>query len=212
MTLAEALARFDRKERNWLVRDALGDGARKLAPDFGARVSKAVKPREPDFQLDENAWWAVDYHVDWIVAALHILRYGVPDPKQAQLNDPATVKGHHQDVDLVIASGTTLILVEAKGVGSWSGNGLEDKAERLKALTPSVIESDGRAGPIRVHFVLCSPKKPPSLKLDLPHWAKHDDGQPPWMRLWEPSEPLFKVERCNAEAGRDENGGHWRIL
>jgi hypothetical protein len=123
VTLIEALARFDRKERNWLVRDALGDGARTLGRDFRDRIETQVKKRDRGFTLGADAWWAIDYHTDRIVAALHTVQHGVPD--QPLSNEPRVIEGHQQDIDLVVASDRTLILVESKGVGSWKGAGLK---------------------------------------------------------------------------------------
>jgi hypothetical protein len=120
MTLAEALQRFNRKERHWLVRDALGSASALLDKSFTDRIQTAVRLRDPDFEIDPEAWWAIDFHIDWLVAALHMLQHGLESAVAPQPNNPAVVTGSQQDIDLVIASGPTLVLVEAKGVGLWS--------------------------------------------------------------------------------------------
>ncbi len=144
--LARTLERFNRKERHWLIRDALGPAAAKLDEPFLRRVEQAVRVRDPAFNVDHNSWWAIDYHLDWLIAALHILEHGEASARQPRSNEAGLVKGNQQDIDLVIASGTTLVLVEAKGVGSWPGGGLEEKVDRLRSMTPDLIGHDGGQG------------------------------------------------------------------
>ena len=127
-TLAETLERFNRKERHWLIRDAVGAVASKLDGSFLQRVEQVVRLRDPGFQIDPAAWWAIDYHLDWLVAALHTLEHGERSARKPQPNERRLVRGSQQDIDLVIASGRSLVLVEAKGVGSWLNEGLKDKS------------------------------------------------------------------------------------
>ena len=212
--LARTLERFNRKERHWLIRDALGPAAAKLDEPFLRRVEQAVRVRDPGFNVDLNAWWAIDYHLDWLIAALHIREYGELSARLPQPNKEGLVRGNQQDIDLVIASGTTLVLVEAKGVGSWPGGGLKDKVDRLRSMTPDLIGHDGRAGDCTVHFVLCSPDIGRQLSSeDWPDWAK-SNGRPVRMPLHvaPPRELILKVERCDGASRRDAEGNHWRVL
>lgn len=212
--LARTLERFNRKERHWLIRDALGPAAVKLDDPFLRRVEQAVRVRDPAFNVALNSWWAIDYHLDWLVAALHILKHGEASARQPRSNEAGLVKGNQQDIDLVIASGTTLVLVEAKGVGSWPGGGLKEKVDRLRSMTPDLIGHDGRAGAFAVHFVLCSPHIGGELSSeDWPAWAKID-GKPVRMALHvpPPRDLILKVERCDGASRRDAEGKHWRVL
>jgi hypothetical protein len=67
--LANILERFNRKERNLLIRDILGCRGKTLllASGFCERLAKTVGlPKESL----EDAWWATDYHFDWLAGAL----------------------------------------------------------------------------------------------------------------------------------------------
>ncbi len=212
--LAETLERFNRKERHWLIRDALGPAAAKLDESFLKRVEQAVRSRDPGFHIDLKARWAIDYHLDWLVAALHILEHGEASARQPRSNGAGLVKGNQQDIDLIIVSGTTLVLVEAKGVGSWPGGGLKEKVDRLRSMTPCLISHNGRAGDFSVHFVLCSPHIGGELSSeDWPEWAK-SNGKPVRMQLHvaPPRKRILKVERCDGASRRDAEGKHWRVL
>ncbi|MDR4308486.1 hypothetical protein IHQ68_17845 [Chelatococcus sambhunathii] len=57
------LARLNRKERYWLLRDALGEGSARLSSNFTAKF-------DPKWRPSPDAWWGMDYHFDWMVAAL----------------------------------------------------------------------------------------------------------------------------------------------
>lgn len=117
--LVEILKRFNRKERNWLIRDVLGTGADSLSEDFRMRLTDTIRARDPDFQLHSNAWWATDYYLGWLVAALTMMIEGEDTVRKPHPNSNAVVQGNQQDIDLLIASGTNLVFVEAKGVGAW---------------------------------------------------------------------------------------------
>ncbi|WP_162238948.1 hypothetical protein [Methylobacterium sp. Leaf85] len=213
MTLAEALQRFNRKERHWLVRDALGETSRRLDCNFLKRVEAAVRCRDSTFSADPAAWWAIDFHIDWLVAALHA--HCSPDAATArQSNGDRRVTGSQQDIDLVVVSGTTLILIEAKGVGSWRGAGLDQKIGRLAALTPSVFGADGLLGDVRTHFLLCSPGPAPSLDVTpWPSWTLVD-GRPLHIPMKVSAEggPLLRVERCNDKNRSDAGGEFWHAV
>lgn len=212
--LAEALQRFNRKERHWLVRDALGSASARLDKDFTDRVQAAIRLRDPAFEIDPEAWWAIDFHIDWLVAALHMLRHGPESAATPQPNDPVIVTGSQQDIDLVIASGSTLVLVEAKGVGAWPDEGLDKKVARLNALPPSIIESSGKSGDIQVYFLLCSPGEPPILNLSVwQPWMKADDRLLHIdLNVNAEAGPFLRVQRCSAAGVAHEKGTHWQAI
>ncbi len=66
-TLVECLKAFNRKERYWLLRNALGAPALELllSGAFRDRLGKLL-----DTDIPSDAWWAMDYHIDWVFAAL----------------------------------------------------------------------------------------------------------------------------------------------
>ena len=128
MTFAEHLARFNRKERYWLLRDALGDGAVRLSGKF---LDKFPKERRPSV----NAWWAMDYHLDWIVASIWsagLERQALG--KAEKVIFAAAIKGTQEDVDLLIVEGDRVWLCEAKFSGALSTSQIDRKVERVKEL------------------------------------------------------------------------------
>lgn len=213
MTLTQVLQRFNRKERHWLVRDALGSASRHLDRDFLGRVETVVRQRDPNFRMKLGAWWATDFHIDWLVAALHVLR-SETDATTPQPNGDGRVTGSQQDIDMIVASDSTLILIEAKGVGSWANQGLRDKVERLRRLTNVVLDKDGRVGPVQVHFLTCSPGDAPDTSAsDWPSWMTAA-GQPLHVRMQVVAEagPLFRVEQCDADGRPKARGEYWQAV
>jgi hypothetical protein len=135
-SLSETLERFNRKERNLLVRAILGNKEKplQLSKGFRCRVAEALEIKA----IDENAWWATDYHYDWLAGALavHLEGEGAvkkPRPNRSsqessdQPKQRRLVEGNHEDADLIIASDSDLILVEAKAYGAWSNKQMRSK-------------------------------------------------------------------------------------
>lgn len=139
ISLVSALKRFNRKERNWLIRDALGAGADALCLQFRTRVADTMGEHGFEVSIPPDAWWATDYHIDWLIGALTIMAEGDGAVCTVKPNRPGFVTGSQQDIDLLIAWGTTIVLIEAKGVGSWSGTGTSEKLARLKQLPGSPV-------------------------------------------------------------------------
>lgn len=111
--LVDMLRKFNRKERYWLLRNALGSKSEVLDEDFRSRLAKSV-----DFEIPKSAWWAMDYHFDWMVGALHMLSNGNLNEPEAKENELVT--GSQEDIDLLIAFDKTLLFVEAKADTSWN--------------------------------------------------------------------------------------------
>ncbi|MBO6560249.1 MAG: hypothetical protein JJ959_06910 [Nisaea sp.] len=220
MKLTDALAQFNRKERYWLIRNALGSKAETLDIDFRSRLGSLINVAIPD-----NAWWAMDYHLDWLVGALHLIDERV-DETQVQRNDHQLVKGNQEDLDLVIAFGETLILIEAKGAESWNNAQINSKINRLNDLR-EYQEQNGSFVP-NMFFVLTSPSESTrlerNLEKDWPSWMKNnkaDEPKPYWMSMDMTlgGAPVFdgkvefkKVVRCIDDDGTvGREGGFWKI-
>jgi hypothetical protein len=116
--IASTLRRFNRKERYWVIRNAFGAKVEHLCPKFWTRLQTVLKPRI-DHLHRENAWWAVDYHLDWILGALHV-HTGLPASYAPRKNtcildkvETLLVKGQQEDIDLVVASGSDVVLIES---------------------------------------------------------------------------------------------------
>ena len=120
--LADVLKRFNRKERNLLVRAVLGDEQEplKLVEAFRRDVARELKIE----MIPDGAWWATDYHISWLAGALAYYTEGDAGLNKARLNRSSgpsprrsrLIEGNQEDIDLIIASGRDLILIEAKDV------------------------------------------------------------------------------------------------
>lgn len=148
--LIACLEDFNRKERYWLIRNALGDPDKPipLDPSFRATILK-----EAGLDIPADAWWAIDYHIDWLFGALRT--YLSADRCGAYQHDLLT--GSQEDFDFVIAYGTTLIVIEAKATGSWDRKQYHSKFDRLERLEHSLFRECG----LTLHPLVLSPGAPP---------------------------------------------------
>jgi predicted RecB family nuclease len=120
------LERFNRKERNLVIRHILGHTANPLRLDvkFRYKVSTALNLES---QIPESISWWTDYHISWLAGALVLFAMG---PEVASKASPTgsgilenrqlsnhrwLVEGGGEDIDLVLAYDHELILIEAKG-------------------------------------------------------------------------------------------------
>jgi len=214
MQIVEALKKFNRKERYWVIRNALGHGSDQLSEKFRQDLQQTI-----GVEIPEDAWWSIDYHIDWLVGALALF---VDDAVVAkpQDNSKGLVKGNQEDIDLVVAFGSTLILIEAKGDTSWSNGQLNSKLPRLEAILGADFNGSYQQRNLSVYFVLMSPKRSSGLKrkggLPWPKWMTASDGTPLWMPM-----PLaerndlpsfFKVTRCCKNGEVSKAGKSWKVL
>lgn len=117
------------------------------------------------------------------------------------------VEGNQEDVDLVIATGCELILIEAKAYGAWDRDQLNSKLARLNLLHDFYIKMARTEPAINFHLLLISPERI-KLTTHWPRWAC--EGQEiPWIPLEIPS--VFEVTRCDLRGTRDADGGSWHI-
>lgn len=150
------------------------------------------------------------FHIDWLIAALTLRKGGESAVSVSQVNEDDIIRGTQQDIDLVIAWGTTLLLVEAKGVGSWRGSGTRDKLLRLSQLPAAVFTG------IEVYMLFCSPAAGDLPEGPLPSWVRnhvhplHIALEPPRV-----ASGFLRVERCSTVgkfSTADAKGRHWRIV
>jgi hypothetical protein len=227
-SLASSLERFNRKERNFLVRAVLGHGIKPIELSDTFRDCVATKLRIP---IAADAWWATDYHIEWIAGAIFANLEGEQQAiDKARKNPPVKingethrmvdgtseeedssrlVKGNQEDIDLVIASGLDLILIEAKGEGTWSDKQLNSKLTRLTCIRSIANEAQS---PVRFHFLLMSPRPPQKLDAESNPdfgWALAD-AEFPRIELPFPTNALA-VSRCNENGKRMAQPLHWCI-
>lgn len=201
--LIEILKKFNRKERFFLIGQALGNHTFELSDSFRKDLCAKIGVEVPDC-----AYAAMDYHLDWIAASLRA--YCEPDPtKESYSNEGRVVTGTQQDVDLLIAfregEDYHLILVEAKGYSYWDNEQLLAKAKRLNML----FGDDGkRSHPkVKPHLCLMSPRRPGRLNCaEWPQWMKEYC----WLEL-NLEYPRWRVTRCNSDGKSSEEGDHFCI-
>lgn len=216
--LLETIERFNRKERFFLFSYATGNSDRGLIldPEFRSKLGSAV-----GLSIPAEARGYVDYHLDWLHAAVVLAREGVgsaqPAAAKARPNwEPGTPKpawvstGNQEDIDLVVAfesEGITwLILVEAKAETGWTNKQVQSKADRLARIFGSGPVDP--AGPIQPVFCLMSPRE--SRRIAPPE----GHGWPGWMLRRRTAEgpPVFAWMKLSVPTGRmkvtgcDEHG------
>jgi hypothetical protein len=211
--IADTLRLFDRKERHLVIQNCLGEGATKLCKTFRDDLAKALGSRLLPPILD-NAWWATDYHLEWLAGALIWHReHGREDRERPRKDEDDLIRGNQEDIDLIIASGRDVILLEAKGHFSFANAPLASKIGRLTKLCHSetgIVPASDPANSIKLHLVLLSICKPTKVKHEQwPSWAKSNNG-PYWMGL-AASGNLMRVGRCDSEGHEGAEGGYWHM-
>jgi len=75
MNLADALELFNRKERNLLVRLALGHKERplRLSDSFRGDVQRELAIQH---EIPAETWWSTDFHFSWLAGALKVHAQG----------------------------------------------------------------------------------------------------------------------------------------
>lgn len=211
--LVEALTLFNRKERYWLIRNAIGPKATTLCDEFRDELGSVT-----GLDIPADAWWAMDYHLDWLVGALHIRENEIGVLRNTSAPD-GLVHGNQEDVDFVVAFDQTLILVEAKGVTSWGSNQMNKKVERLT----QIFEHQDLIKGLKLRYVLMSPKPSEGLsdKVKWPEWMlsatkrdQHGNRLPMHVKMKIDAEvDLLRVTRWNlAEKKPDIKGQHWNVV
>ena len=204
----EFLEAFNRKERYFLIKEALGSFS--LSTAYRTQLGHTLR-----ITIPENAYVAMDYHLTWLYASLFLAGEGVTLSgaiKRVNDNESEIVRGNQEDIDLLVAFDeadvTHVIVIEAKGVTGWTNSQLKSKAKRL-------MEIFGEAGAdranVKPHFVLTSPKESQGIdSSEWPNWMRENDVVA-WMPLTIPSN-LLRVSRCDDKAKPSATGGCWTVL
>jgi len=234
--LLDHLQRFNRKERFLLVGQALGNPTFTLGKHFaGSLADKLARP------VPQTAYCAMDYHLDWLFAAL-VWTYeggGIGMPMPRTFTDPKPVSGdkddwksedlkvtgNQSDVDLLVAwvddrGRGQVVMLEAKGYSRWDPEQMRYKCARLNAI----FGSDGRRfSDVDAHLVLTGPAPGPTATslpdMQWPIWARQQDAPDGpakyFLPLTKPGHETVAVERITApEDGptkKSATGSYWRI-
>ena len=212
-TLMKRLRALNSKERYWLIQNALAgqdeDLRHRKMAELESRMSLSKGFRDRigailGVSVPENAFWAMDYHLDWLWAAKNCTDKNIASYESGY-------RQNQQDVDLIIAYDdpdariTRMILVEAKGVGAWSESQLKSKIERFRDL----FGDDGRKWQgVEPYFLIMSPK-PKKDKKGWPPWTLRN-GEPCWAELYIPKEAC-KAMRSDSNGKSTRDGSHVKI-
>ena len=203
--LIELLESFNRKERYFLLKQALGDF--QLSGDFRRELGNVIK-----LTIPSGVFAAMDYHLDWLTAALYAYEFDDVD-RRFDNAQQQIIKGNQEDIDLVVAFKANtqyhVVLVEAKGATGWTNGQMRSKAARLQQIFGP--EGDRYLGVVP-HFCLVSPRPPQQLRADeWPRWMSNDDESYIWLPL-DFAEDRRMVTRCDASGKRSADGDHFRII
>lgn len=221
--LVDSLQRLNRKERYWLLRNALGQSGADLflSYSFLERLSQEIARSIP-----RSAWWAMDYHIDWLFSALVLDRFGPDCPHRFQnpravagesVSNGRLIRGTNEDFDLIVAFERTIILIEAKGVTSWGNKQIAGKCQRLREwseLSDQIAPGFKTSSPVEIFVVLMSPKPPKKLYgLEWPSFVNTKDGKPFWLQLDLADAPDVFVapERCDEGGLPTSMGDCWQL-
>ena len=224
-SLLETLEALNRKERYFLFAYATGNGDRGLTLSEGFRDKLSEAAGLP---VPPHAVGFIDYHIDWIYAAVQLARepegpvvranwQGGPFGPKSDPFKPWVSTGNQEDIDLLVAFErdgiTTLILVEAKAETSWTNKQLWSKAERLRRIFGGEAVAAGAS--IQPIVCLMSPKKSAGLA---PPPGKQ---WPEWMLLSLPNEFRWlelkvpngrkKVTGCTEDGAASFRREYWKI-
>ena len=204
--LIELLDQFNRKERYFLVCHALGLDRFSLSEEFRDSLGSKLDVAIP---TDARVW--MDYHLDWLAAA--VVKWRQPSGSDVYPNDADLVRGNQEDLDLLVAFKEGrhyhLVFIEAKAYGHWDNGQALSKAKRLEGI----FGKGGDKYPgLKVHYCLMSPRPPKGLKYaEWPDWMKRD-GTYVWLEL-PVSYPRLEVNRWDAARGKESaSGEHFHII
>jgi len=204
--LLQLLEEFNRKERFYVVGMTFGNKRFQLSEEFRKTLGRKL-----GIYVPENAFAAMDYHLDWLAASLYLTARPGASPPHGR--DAQLITGTQEDIDFLVAYESDdwcyVIMLEAKGVTGFTNKQFRLKVDRLVAMSKAPGWQSAKVIP---HFALISPKKPKRLKYDrCPDWMVEPDGEPTWIELRLP-ELLKRVERCDQAGTPSQQGDHWKVV
>ena len=212
--------------------EALGNQSFELSKGFRDRLKEAVGLEE---EIPKDAFAEVDYHLDWVAAALIACKKGavgellelaeqrqggkVFPNERSRKSKRWLVEGKQEDVDLFVAFKSNgiyhLILVEAKGYSGWDREQMLSKSARLKHIFGKGINGS-KYSFVKPHFCLMSHTlpNPNSVAIDeWTDWMTNREKQPPynWLKTNLPGNRLKAVRWDKGKCKRSQNGENLRI-
>lgn len=198
----ECLKLFNAKERFILLENVLEKPglnfqlSSSFLLDVKTKLNLNIPPNPPFF--------AIDYHLNWLCAALTLSfdeRYKNIDNLEnfkiekivtkssdsGKVHNFATVEGNQEDIDMVLCweheGKYKLILIEAKATTAWDIGQLQSKAERLGLMLGMDERPKGELinfNNLDVSFILISPSKPGEDT----EFKKTLETNPEWLPKW----------------------------
>ena len=208
--LIEIMESFNRKERFFLISQALGKPKFTLSRDFRLELAEAVG-LEQGIEIPADAFAAMDYHLDSVAASLACMDEGkgldgvFPNPGQK------VVEGNQEDIDLLVAFAHSgkyhLIFVEAKAYSYWGSDQLRKKVSRLERDFGS---SGGKCNGVGPHFSLMSPNPPQNSSVQWLEWMLGENGKPHHLKMsLPPKNKRRRAERCDENGSKTSNGEYF---
>ena len=202
----ENLQKLNSKERFWLIGHALGNDGFHVSAPFRSELATALGNKTT---VPENAFVAMDYHLDWLFASLQMAFH----LEASKVYPPAPeITGNQEDADLLIAFESSdgvchIVIIEAKGVSGFTNDQLLSKAKRLR-----VIFEDGRFPGVQPHFILVSPPRWRLQQINTTEWPTwmRNGASFYWMELPIPR-GLQKVTRSDATGKANQKGPNWTV-
>lgn len=185
MDLLRILEQFNRKERDYLIKNVIKHTPRALEKDFAKSLNKKLGIRLPQRKL----YIAMDYHLDWLLMSVYLLykNYELTTSNDNNLIDEhkgeilalknddlggldkinALHSGTQYDSDLLIVykkkrkeNGYVVISLEAKCDTSWNFDQLGYKLKRLKVIRDLLDRMNREQGTShQLFFVMYSPNE-----------------------------------------------------
>jgi len=205
MGLLYNLRAFNRKERFFLVGMALGNLQFMLCEQFRHQVNKTLH-----IEIPEDAFAAMDYHLDWIYASL-FLAFNDSNEKVFS-NVDGLITATQEDIDFLIGYQDEdkyhLILLEAKGVMGFTNRQLQSKIQRLRDIFGDYGDKYPEVIP---YFAIISSKKPIGIRtVGWPSWVLRD-GEIPWIEMPIPDR-LRRITKCDERGKASAEGRWWRTV
>jgi len=210
-SLQHLLTHFDRKERHALLEKVFGDNIRHIPNAFIAEIQK-----ELPIVIPNNHTWFLDYHIDWIEAAIFFYL------EDTDLNDECcfprcggegypkfTLDFTQRDIDFLIYfkenDSDNLIMIEAKYDTRWGNKQVNIKLDRLEAIYKNYTQlnkTKNKQVNINFYYILMSPVKPQKLSTTT-KWS--------WIKL-NKSDKLHTVSRCDKNKRKTKDGDYWSFF
>jgi len=216
--LVSYLPKFNRKERYYLIRQVL-DAENPYAFDFGLLFKSEIEDML-GLRFGQQLMTAVDYHLDWIHACLYLARNGLnldelPPTLGRRAVDHSDISGTQEDIDMLATFAKPekdfvhMLMIEAKGTGSWDQKQLKSKVKRFKTLfAEENLCANGRQF-VQVYFVFISPEKPSSRD---PETAKFLAERTIHLPMTFRQKMFYKTTRCNEQGVAMADGEFWKVL